>query len=71
MGVNLKSVPAGVELMTVAADGPAGKAGLTEGDVVTVIDGKKIASDDDLYDVFELKKPGGSAHAPTILSWQG
>jgi putative serine protease PepD len=48
----------GAKVGTVLSGGPAGKAGLQAGDVITKIDGKQIASADDLTAVVNSYKPG-------------
>ena len=47
----------GAKLNTILDDGPAAKAGLKAGDLVTAVDGKTITSYDDLLDLMVGKKP--------------
>jgi len=56
----LNSVPQGAYLSQVTEDGPAGKAGLKTGDIVTEIDGVKLADSEDisLIEVVNSKKIG-------------
>lgn len=48
----------GAKLKAVVEDGPAGKAGLKSGDLITAIDSQKITSYEGLLDSLEDKKPG-------------
>jgi S1-C subfamily serine protease len=50
----------GAVLLTVVAGSPAAKAGLVQGDVIVNIDGKDIASAEDLQKVIQAAKPGQS-----------
>jgi len=52
---------AGVLVGEVEADGPAGKAGLQVGDIVTAVDGEKIESGADLSRAIRRKKDGETA----------
>jgi photosystem II stability/assembly factor-like uncharacterized protein len=47
----------GVKVESVLEDGPAAKAGIKAGDVITAVDGQKIADYDDLIDHMAAKKP--------------
>ncbi|MBN9122328.1 MAG: PDZ domain-containing protein, partial [Planctomycetes bacterium] len=47
----------GAKLTAVARDGPAERAGLKVGDLITAVDGKKITSYDELLDVMVNRKP--------------
>lgn len=48
----------GVKVAAVLQDGPAGKAGIREGDVITSIDGTKIPDSDAFTNFLVTKKPG-------------
>ena len=48
----------GAKLTEIVEGGPAAKAGLKAGDVVTAVDGTKVASYDALVTYFQAKKPG-------------
>ena len=54
---NLASVP-GVIVTSLAPQGPAMKAGLQQGDVMTTINGSKITGDGDLLKILNASKPG-------------
>ncbi|MGH2996528.1 MAG: S1C family serine protease [Gaiellaceae bacterium] len=59
LGVRLEaSDTGGAVLADVVADGPADRAGLEDGDVVTAIDGEEIESADELRNVVAAKQPG-------------
>jgi photosystem II stability/assembly factor-like uncharacterized protein len=47
----------GAKINAVVDDGPSAKAGLKSGDVITAVDGKKVANYDDLLDYMATKKP--------------
>ena len=55
-------LPEGVDraavIGSVVPDSPAAKAGLEDGDLVTAIDGKPVASGDALVDAVAVRKPG-------------
>jgi serine protease Do len=52
------SEPEGVVLRNVLSGGPAEKAGLQQGDIITAIDGKKVATTGDLLDIVREAGPG-------------
>jgi membrane-associated protease RseP (regulator of RpoE activity) len=45
-------------IVEVAPDGPADRAGLSEGDLVVLVDGQEIDEDNDLASVIAERKPG-------------
>src|SRR5205807_293152 len=47
----------GVKIESVAEDAPFGKAGIKDGDIITALDGKKLADYDELIDFMSKKKP--------------
>ncbi|AWM41699.1 Xyloglucanase Xgh74A precursor [Gemmata obscuriglobus] len=57
MGVSGEGEKEGAKVTAVVEDGPAAKAGLKEGDLITAIDGKKVASYDEVLDFLTSKKP--------------
>ncbi len=57
LGVSGENDKGGGKLTAVLDDGPAAKAGLKSGDLVTAVDGKTITSYDDLLDIMVTKKP--------------
>jgi serine protease Do len=51
-------VKGGVVIANVVANGPAAQAGLQTGDVITSVDGKQVATGDDLVSEISTRKPG-------------
>jgi putative serine protease PepD len=58
LGVGIADGTSGAKLGSVAADGPAGKAGLKAGDVVTKVGDTKVSSGDDLASAISGLSPG-------------
>ncbi|HKU59366.1 MAG TPA: trypsin-like peptidase domain-containing protein [Gaiellaceae bacterium] len=58
LGVAPQTVAGGVKLMSVESGSAAGKAGVKAGDVITAVNGKKVASASALRAVIEGYKPG-------------
>jgi photosystem II stability/assembly factor-like uncharacterized protein len=59
LGVGSDTAPGGgVDVQEVFDDGPALKAGLKAKDVITAVDGKKLAKYDELIDYLREKNPG-------------
>jgi len=56
----LYGIPAGVCIMSVEEDGPAAKAGLQKGDIITEVGSVPVQSNEDLYDVLLRHKAGES-----------
>ncbi|HLF54846.1 MAG TPA: site-2 protease family protein [Candidatus Nanoarchaeia archaeon] len=56
----------GVELVSVSADGPAGLAGLAEGDVITQVDGQIVVSPHNLSSVLNSSIPGAQVSVKTL-----
>jgi serine protease Do len=50
----------GVVIANVVSNGPAAKAGLQAGDVITSVDGKSVATGDDLVSEISNRKPGSN-----------
>jgi putative serine protease PepD len=57
LGVSGEGDKGGAKLTAIVEDGPAAKAGLKAGDLVTAIDGKPLNSYDELLDTLVGKKP--------------
>ncbi len=57
LGVSGEGEKDGAKLTAIVEDGPAAKAGLKAGDLITAADGTKITSYDDLLDFMVSKKP--------------
>jgi len=58
VGVLIQSVSGGAKVTKVVSGSPAAKAGLKVGDVITALDGKSIASADDLTSAVTNAQPG-------------
>jgi putative serine protease PepD len=58
LGVRIETVPGGAKIAQVIAGGPAAKAGLKVGDVITAFDGKTITSSGDLSAAVAASKTG-------------
>jgi S1-C subfamily serine protease len=48
----------GAVVNQVSATGPAGQAGVQQGDVITAVDGQQISNAEDLLAILAQKKPG-------------
>ena len=81
LGIRIGQTNAGVYVGSVATGGPAAKAGIKVGDVITAVDGKQTASLDDLGAALASRKPGqtvtlsilgqnGSKHSATVTLGQ-
>lgn len=55
---DLGSTQSGVVVVSVAAGSPAEAAGLAEGDVITAVNGKDVATPQDVVDIVGAMKPG-------------
>ena len=58
VGVLIQSVSGGAKITKIVSGSPAAKAGLKVGDVITALDGKSIASADDLTSAVTNAQPG-------------
>jgi putative serine protease PepD len=58
LGVTIGQTNAGVYIGTVTSGGPAAKAGIAVGDVITALDGKTTQTEDALGAALAAKKPG-------------
>ncbi|MGI9860744.1 trypsin-like peptidase domain-containing protein [Moorella naiadis] len=52
------NIPVGVYIGGVFKDGPAAKAGLREGDVITAVDNQKVSTYDEIQRLINKKSPG-------------
>jgi len=60
LGVHIEDVDGGARIADVVPGGPAAKAGLRAGDLVTEVDGEELQSGDELRLAVEAHKPGDS-----------
>jgi putative serine protease PepD len=60
LGVGVETTSSGVRLTVVRSGAPAAGAGLRAGDVVTAVDGKKVASAEELQSVIDAQRPGST-----------
>ena len=59
LGLSTTAAPnGGAQIAQATAGGPAEKAGLTQGDVVTKVDGEDVQTPDDVAAAIEDNKPG-------------
>ena len=58
IGANVQDGSSGVELSEVAPQGPAGKAGLRKGDLITKIDGQPVDTMEELIVSIRTRRPG-------------
>ena len=58
IGAQLQETAGGVELTTVDAGGPARKAGLKVGDLVTAVDGRRVETREELVVAVRTHRPG-------------
>jgi putative serine protease PepD len=58
IGANVQDGPSGVELTEVDAQGPAGKAGLRKGDLITKIDSQPVDTMEELIVSIRTRRPG-------------
>jgi S1-C subfamily serine protease len=58
IGVNLAEVPAGLSVTKVQDGSPASVAGIKEGDVITLVDGTKVSTHDQLSALLRSIAPG-------------
>jgi len=61
LGLGLDDTKKGVEVERVYPNGPAARAGFEHDDVITSIDGKKVAKSEDIFAVLDKAQPGGRA----------
>lgn len=58
LGVTTEGDDRGAEVLSVTKESAAEKAGLKKGDIITMIDSKKIESSDDVTEAIRAQKPG-------------
>lgn len=58
LGANVRTASGGVQVTSVEDSGPARKAGLREGDLITKIDGDSVAEMDELIVAIRTRRPG-------------
>jgi S1-C subfamily serine protease len=64
----LREGPSGAVIVYVEPDGPADRAGLEEGDVITAVDGRAVERNHPLDQLLQRYKPGDSVE---ITYWRG
>ncbi len=60
LGANVRSTSGGVEVTSTEASGPAAKAGLRQGDLITEIDGQAVEEMEELIVTIRTRRPGQS-----------
>jgi putative serine protease PepD len=68
IGASLREVTDGLELTTVDRNGPAGRAGLREGDRVTKIDDRRVSTTEELIVQIRTRRPGEKV---VLEYWRG
>jgi putative serine protease PepD len=68
IGASLREVTDGLELTTVDRNGPAGRAGLREGDRVTKIDDRRVSATEELIVEIRTRRPGEKV---VLEYWRG
>ncbi len=67
LGVEVTTTQYGAEIAALVQGGPAARAGLEQGDVITAIDGKTITSSPQIQALVLAKKPGRSSACRTPM----
>jgi carboxyl-terminal processing protease len=68
VGMNVREIPRGLEVLDVFPDGPAAKAGLKAGDLIVAVDGKSLKGESSADATTEIKGPSGTQVELTIVS---
>ena len=68
VGMNVREVARGLEILDVFPNGPAAKAGLKRGDLITAVNGKSLKGVDSQDSTTQIKGPSGTQVKLTIVS---
>jgi carboxyl-terminal processing protease len=68
VGMNVREVPRGLEVLDVFPDGPAAKAGIQGGDLIVAVDGRSLKGESSTDATTEIKGPAGTQVELTIVS---
>lgn len=68
VGMNVREVPRGLEILDVFPGGPAEKAGLKRGDLITAVNGKSLKGVTSQDSTTQIKGPSGTTVKLTIVS---
>jgi carboxyl-terminal processing protease len=68
VGMNVKQVPRGLEILNVFEGGPAEKAGLKRGDVIIAVNGKSLKGTTSDDSTTQIKGPAGTTVKLTIVT---
>jgi carboxyl-terminal processing protease len=68
VGMNVREVPRGLQILAVFGGGPAAKAGLKRGDVIIAVDGKSLKGRSSDDSTTQIKGPAGTTVELTIIT---
>jgi carboxyl-terminal processing protease len=68
VGMNVREVPRGLQILNVFAGGPAAKAGLKHGDLIVAVNGKSLKGHTSNDSTTQIKGPAGTTVKLTIVS---
>src|SRR3954468_16622185 len=68
VGMNVREVPRGLQILDVFPGGPAAKAGLARGDVIVAVNGKPLKGTSSEDATTQIKGPAGTTVKLTIVS---